>query len=139
MGYSTGRVIVVEHEFKLTFPHLLADAPSLRTSPLARHQTERLLHQVPHHRPERFVVDELVDEFAWNVWESIVSRCPGSVLSITAAGGLEALRQIRRAFGTGSAQLVTVGGEMRKMAPDELGGPDSGGLRVRVEGWRGSR
>ncbi len=106
MGYSTGRVIVVEREFKLSFPHLLADAPSLRTSPLARHQTERLLHQVPHHRPERFVVDDLVDEFAWNVWESIVSRCPGSVLSISAASGLEALRQFAELSGGGARILA---------------------------------
>ena len=63
-------MIAVERDFQLTFPQLLADAFSLRTSVADRHIAERTLHHLPHHPPERCVVDDVVEDFAWQVWEA---------------------------------------------------------------------
>ena len=99
LGYSTDRVIVVERDFRRNFGSLLADAPSLRTSTLRSHQVETLLHQVRHHRPDRVAVDDLAEQFAWEVRESIVSRFRGSVVSIEASGTIEALRRFAELAG----------------------------------------
>jgi len=138
-GYSTDRVIAVERDFQLTFPRLLADAFSLRTSGVEQHVVEQMLRQMPHHRPERFVVDDVVDDFAWQVWESLVSRCPGSAVSITAGGSPRGAGTLRRALGTsgghaGAYARLTVRGGRATHARERcaLGRGDPGGLsRVR--------
>jgi pilus assembly protein CpaF len=108
MGYNYDRVVVVERDFQLTFPQLLADAPNFGTASVARPHAEQLLHSLPRLRPDRCVVDDLAEDFAWYVWESILSRCHGTVVSIKAEGARDPLRQFAHLAAPGVAVLPSM-------------------------------
>jgi Flp pilus assembly CpaF family ATPase len=108
MGYNHDRVVVVERDFQLTFPPLLADAPSFATAHVARPHAEHLLHSLPRLRPDRCVIDDLVEDFAWHIWESIVYRCRGTVVSIKADGARDPVRQFAHLAAPGVTVLPSV-------------------------------
>jgi Flp pilus assembly CpaF family ATPase len=108
MGYNHDRVVVVERDFQLTFPQLLADAPSFGTASVARPHAEQLLQSLPRLRPDRCVVDDLVEDFAWYVWESIVYRFRGTVVSIKADGTRDPLCQFAQLAAPGVAVLPSM-------------------------------